>query len=150
MLTKAKCWLIGQLTYVQMKSFHISSQTNDSGHVTSSQAFLEWQWRSTARETGAWPHWLLFLPGGRGRSLPSSLMSSRQPVGLNITDWNLNYSGYLPPVYLRKLHYTCYTDRDLLIKVFLRRNPKDTFEQFHGSFGRSSFCSIVQSLASCF
>jgi len=66
-------------TYVHSYSFHRSTHSKGSEHMTLAQGLLEGQCRSKLRAIVACPHWVPFIAGGRGRCFPSSLISSRQP-----------------------------------------------------------------------
>ncbi|CAG2063935.1 unnamed protein product [Timema podura] len=56
-----------------------STHSKGSGQITLAHGLLEGQFLSRLRAMVAWPHWVPFMAGGKGRCFPSSLMSSRQP-----------------------------------------------------------------------
>lgn len=64
-------------TYVHSYSFHRSTHSNGSGQMTFAQGLLDGQFRSRFRAIVAWPHWVPFIAGGRGKCLPSSLFDHK-------------------------------------------------------------------------
>jgi hypothetical protein len=60
-------------TYEHSYSIHRSTQTNGLGQITLAQGLFDGQFFLRFLAIVAWPHWVPFRAGGRGRCLPSNL-----------------------------------------------------------------------------
>ena len=58
---------------------HKSLHLNGARQVTLLHWFWDTQFLWRCLNIVAWPHWVPFNPGGRGRCFPSKRISSRQP-----------------------------------------------------------------------